>query len=242
MPWKVCCIAAASYQAGAARPGGIRRAACACGTRRGRRRSPRRPAPRPAAAGGSSRPGRSGRSISSSIVSRLPGRSRNHSGPPEQRLAHRPAGHRRVADQRAGGAARRARRQVRQVAGQQQQLQLEADRQRVGRRVAGLGHRRRRAAPGTAPGRRRRAAAGRARGAASSTASAPIRATLSVYGRSRTAACAETMSAPETVCSSPRPSCSMSAARVSGSSRPPNRDVVLRTPFAIAFTRPRSAV
>ena len=75
-----------------------------------------------------------------------------------------------------------------------------------------------------------------------STASEPICATASAYGAARTPACAETMSAPETVCSSPRPSWSRSCARVSGSSRAPNRDVVLRTPLAMAFTRPRSAV
>ena len=49
------------------------------------------------------------------------------------------------------------------------------------------------------------------------------------------------MSAPDTVCSSPRPSCSTSAERVSGSSRAPNRDPVLRTPLAMALTRPRSS-
>ena len=141
MPWKVVCIAAASYQAGAAAPGGIRRAACASGSRRGRRRSPPRRAPRPGRRERRAGPGRSGRSISCSIVSRLPGRSRNHSGPPEQPSHTAPPADRRVADQRARGAARRARRQVRQVAGEQEQLQLEADRQRVGRRVARLRHR-----------------------------------------------------------------------------------------------------
>ena len=88
-------------------------------------------------------------------------------------------------------------------------------------------------AAGSAPARR----------TAWSTASAPISPTASRCGSSRgrrRAAC--TMSAPETVCSSPRPSCSISAAWVSGSSRAPNRDAVLRTPLAIAFTRPRSAV
>ena len=50
------------------------------------------------------------------------------------------------------------------------------------------------------------------------------------------------MSAPETVCSSPRPSCSISDACVSGSSRAPKRELVLRTPLAIAFTLPRSRV
>ena len=75
-----------------------------------------------------------------------------------------------------------------------------------------------------------------------STASAPISPTASRCGRARTSAWAWTMSAPDTVCSSPRPSCSISAACVSGSKRAPKRDAVLRTPFAIAFTRPRSAV
>ena len=47
---------------------------------------------------------------------------------------------------------------------------------------------------------------------------------------------------PVTVHSSPRPSCSTRLTRNSGSSRPPKRDFVRRTPLAIAPTRPRSAV
>ena len=42
--------------------------------------------------------------------------------------------------------------------------------------------------------------------------------------------------------SSPRPSWSTRFTRLSGSSRPPRRERTRRTPFAIAPTRPRSAV
>ena len=47
---------------------------------------------------------------------------------------------------------------------------------------------------------------------------------------------------PVTVCSSPLPWWSISSTWPSGSSRPPKRNVVRRTPFAIAPTRPRLAV
>ena len=75
-----------------------------------------------------------------------------------------------------------------------------------------------------------------------SIASAPISPTASRYGSSRASWCEERRSAPVTVCSSPEPWWSISSTCESGSSLPPKRDFVRRTPFATAPTRPRSAV
>src|ERR1043166_7445195 len=79
-------------------------------------------------------------------------------------------------------------------------------------------------------------------GKSRSIASAPTSPTPRRYDSSRASRCDRTSSAPVTVWSSPPPWCSRSSTWLSGSRRPPNRDFVLRTPFATAPIRPRSRV
>ena len=75
-----------------------------------------------------------------------------------------------------------------------------------------------------------------------SIASAPIRPTASRYGFSRTALCGRIELDAGDGVQLAAPWWSISSTWPSGSSRPPKREVVFRTPLAIAPTRPRSAV
>ena len=146
----------------------------------------------------------------------------------------------READERAGGAALDAAREVRQVARQPQQLQLErrarADRApgapapATARRRAGRGTAQRLERPRFASG------SPNSRSIASAPmsptrAGTPPRAPHDATGQGST---------PVTVCSSPAPLVEHSSTCDSGSRRAPKRDFVRRTPFAIAPIRPRS--
>ena len=116
----------------------------------------------------------------------------------------------------AASAGRRAPGRARPAGARVEQRQLMAE-QVVGGRV-GLGE------------SNRRSTASQACVARSSEARLP-----------RSAGWACTVSTWLTVQSSPRPSCSTSRTRLSGSSRPPSRERTRRTPLATAPTRPRSA-
>ena len=127
-------------------------------------------------------------------------------------------------------------------AGQPVQLQLEREQQRIEGDVARRRARSRRARRAAGRARRTRAATGRPRRTSSAAPRrrrrrcAPARAARAPRGASR--ACRRR----ETVCSSPRPSCSTSATWLNGSSRAPTRERVRRTPLATAPTRPREGV
>ncbi len=136
-----------------------------------------------------------------------------------------------------------ARVEMRRVAGHPEELELEREHDRDRARHASPGR------GGTSSrASRKRVSAVNAFSFAScsvkrrSIASSPIMPTWSRYGSVRIRSCERTSEAPVTVSSSPRPWWSTSSTWEKGSSRAPKRDLVLRTPFATAPTRPRSCV
>ena len=152
---------------------------------------------------------------------------------------------RRAARSRRGRprAALDARRHVRQVAGQPEQLELERERERVelraGRAAASASSSSVEEARERVNARAFASGSPKSRSIASA-ADQPDAEPIGALARLRGASA--TSSTPVTVCSSPEPSWSTSSTCESGSSRAPKRDFVFLTPFAIAPIRPRSRV
>ena len=137
-----------------------------------------------------------------------------------------------------------ARRDVREVAREPEELELEREAERVelgpawDRRAPA----RRRGGRGSAPAPRTPWRSPRARRTAAASPRRRSARRRAGSGSSRVSWCEAIRSTPVTVCSSPEPSCRTSSTCESGSRRAPKRDFVFRIPFAIAPIRPRSRV